>query len=56
MSKKMNRRSFVKKSTLASAATMVGLSYEEQALSARTSGNKADSPEKPSNAGLQIGR
>jgi len=56
MSKKMNRRSFVKKSALASAATMVGLSFQEQVLSARTSGNKTDSAEKPSNADMPVGR
>jgi hypothetical protein len=56
MSKKINRRSFVKKSALASAATMAGLSFQEQALSARTSGNKADSAEKPSNTALPMGR
>ncbi len=56
MSKKMNRRSFVKKSALASAATMAGLSFQEQALSAKSSSKKADSTEKPSNADLPMGR
>ncbi|MHC4311418.1 MAG: twin-arginine translocation signal domain-containing protein [Planctomycetota bacterium] len=56
MPTKMNRRSFVKKSALASAATVAGLSFQEQALSAKTSSNKADSTEKPSNADMPMGR
>jgi anaerobic selenocysteine-containing dehydrogenase len=41
MSEKMNRRSFVKKSALASAAGLVGLSLQEQALLAKTSCKEA---------------
>ena len=51
MSEKMNRRSFVKKSAFASAAAMVGLSFQEQALLAKTPRTTA----KLSNAGLPVG-
>jgi hypothetical protein len=56
MSKKINRRSFVKKSALASAATMVGLSLQQRALLAKTSSNEAARTAKPSNTDLAIGR
>ena len=56
MSKKMNRRSFVKKSALASAATMVGLSFQERALLAKTSSSEAAPAAKPSDSGLPMGR
>ena len=47
MSKKMNRRSFVKKSALASAAGLVGLSLQERALLAKTPGKEAAPAAKP---------
>ena len=56
MSKKMNRRSFVKKSALASAATMVGLSFQERTLSAKTLDNEAARAAGSSNTGMPMGR
>jgi hypothetical protein len=56
MSKKMNRRSFVKNSAIASAATMVGLSFEQRALLAETASNEAAPKARPSNADLPMGR
>ena len=56
MSEKMNRRSFVKKSTLASAATMVGLGVSEQAVSAKSSSEESASSARPSDGGLPVGR
>jgi len=56
MSKKINRRSFVKKSALASAASLVGLSFQERALLAKTTSNEAARTAKPSNADLPMGR
>jgi hypothetical protein len=52
----MNRRSFVKNSAIASAATMVGLSFEQRALLAETSSNRAAPAARSSNAGLLMGR
>jgi len=56
MSKKMNRRSFVKKSALASAVSLVGLSFQERGLSASGSSKEASPVAKPSNADLPMGR
>jgi len=56
MSKKMNRRSFVKKSALASAATMTGLSFQERPLSAKTLDNEPARAAGSSNTGLPMGR
>ncbi|MHC4575425.1 MAG: twin-arginine translocation signal domain-containing protein [Planctomycetota bacterium] len=56
MSEKMNRRSFVKKSALASAAGLVGLTFEERALLAGPSRWEAAPKAGPSNAGLPMGR
>jgi hypothetical protein len=56
MSKDFSRRSFIKKSGLASAATIAGLSLQERLLSAETSGNKAASAAKPSNTDLPKGK
>ena len=47
MSEKMNRRSFMKKSALASASAMIGLSLESSNALAIT---------KTSNAGLEMGK
>jgi len=55
MSEKMNRRSFVKKSALASAAGLVGLSLQEQALSAKSPSKEAAAA-KPAKPGLPMGR
>ncbi|MHC4387741.1 MAG: hypothetical protein ACYSX1_03945 [Planctomycetota bacterium] len=54
MSEEMNRRSFVKKSALASAATMVGLGLQEHALSAKSC-CKAPAA-KCTDSGLPMGR
>lgn len=56
MSNQMNRRSFVKKSGLASAATMIGLGLHERDLVAETSGDKAAPATRSSNADLPMGR
>ncbi|MHC4259557.1 MAG: hypothetical protein ACYSTF_03990 [Planctomycetota bacterium] len=56
MSEEMNRRSFVKKSALASAATMVGLSLQGQALSAKIPGKEATPAAKACDSGLPMGR
>lgn len=56
MSKKMNRRSFVKKSALASAVSLVGLSFQERGLSASGPSKEASPVAKPSNADLPMGR
>jgi len=56
MAEKMNRRSFVKKSGLASAATMVGLSLQERVLLAKTSRKEAVSAVNLSKADLPMGR
>jgi hypothetical protein len=56
MSEKMNRRSFVKKSALASAAGLVGLSLQEQALSAKTSCKEAAPAAKACDSGLPMGK
>ena len=56
MSEKMNRRSFVKRSGLASAATMAGLSLQGRALFAKTSSKAVAPAVKPSNTSLPMGR
>jgi hypothetical protein len=56
MSKKINRRSFVKKSAFASAATMAGLNFNERTLSAKTLDNDAARAAGSSNTGLPMGR
>ncbi len=55
MSEELNRRNFVKKSTLASAATMAGLSFRERAQSAEVSDNQVPPVAKPSPSHGKIG-
>ena len=56
MSKNLNRRSFLKKSVIASTGTVLGLSLEEKALLARTTKKPAAMVSEGSTKGLPIGR
>jgi len=56
MSENLNRRSFLKKSVIASTGTVLGLSLEEKALLARTTKKPAEAVSEGSTKGLPIGR
>jgi hypothetical protein len=55
MSNKLNRRGFLKKSALASAVTVAGLSLDEQTALAKTSSNETAEATKSSNSDLEMG-
>ncbi|MHC4844092.1 MAG: twin-arginine translocation signal domain-containing protein, partial [Planctomycetota bacterium] len=55
MSNKLNRRGFLKKSALASAVTVAGLSLDEQTALAKTSSNETAEATKSSNSDLAMG-
>ena len=56
MSENLNRRSFLKKSVIASAGTVLGLSLEEKALLASTTKKPAETVSEGSTKDLPIGR